>query len=359
MLGDLRSALRNLTRTLVLLLMAAGFGACESEVAAPDDDTFEEGVILVDASSHTAFSHLSLVGAGQLLTLADPGTSTEWHMAFRRFGIRLNGGVAGPGSVAAVSLATNASASADQVTALTPQDGEAAFAAVTEADIATAGPFVEDALVPDPGASWFRFDRQTNSIVANPGAAWKLREGSGRGFGIFRVVGVEMEGQRPVGVTMQFRRQEVGGRLGAPQTLAADLRRGPAFLSLADGSVADPAGCAWDLAVSPELSIQINGLCEAGTFPLEPTDDFAGMRQADDAPDYAGYLSTIGGAFPATVDDASGTFWYNIQQNNRMWPTYNVFLVRVGTSVYKVQIIDYYSATGDSGYPSVRFQRLR
>ena len=314
---------------------------------------------MVDASSPGAFSYLSLTGAGSTIRPADPGTSTDWHMAFRRFSVRLNGGVAGPGSVGAVNLGNNASASAEEITALTPQDGEAAFAAVTEADIPGAGSFVEDALAPDSGASWFRFDRQTNSIVANPGAAWKLREGSGRGYGVFRVVAVAMDGQRPVGVTIQFRRHDPGASLGAPETLDVDLRRGPAFASLSGGAVGNPAGCDWDVGVTPDFVIQLNEACDAGTFPLDPTDDFTALTRADDAPDYAGYLSTIGGAFPAAVDDAGGAFWYNIQENNRMWPTYNVFIVRTADAVYKVQIIDYYNATGDSGYPSVRFQRLR
>ena len=67
----------------------------------------------------------------------------------------------------------------------------------------------------------------------------------------------------------------------------------------------------------------------------------------------------ISGAFPSTVDDASGVFWYNIRENSRMWPTYNVFLVRVDDQVYKVQITNYYDAAGASGHPTVRFLRLR
>ena len=59
------------------------------------------------------------------------------------------------------------------------------------------------------------------------------------------------------------------------------------------------------------------------------------------------------------VDDASGVFWYNIEGNNRLWPTFNVFLVEIGTAVYKVQVTDYYSATGASGFPTVRFEQLR
>lgn len=349
-----RMALRALTIPLTLAAVAA----CESEVAAPPEETFEEGVISIDASSPVSFAYVSLTGGGALRNPADPGGSTSWDMAFRRFSVRLNGGVAGPGSVSAVSLGNNAGLTADEVAALTAQDGEAAFAAVTAADIPAAG-FIEDALAPETGPSWFRFDRQSGSIVANPGAAWKLREGAGRGYGVIRMVDIAMQGERPVGATIQFRRHDPGGSLGAPETLALDLTRGPVYVSLSNGMVRDPAGCDWDVATSPEFTIQVNEACGAGTFPLDATDDFTALARADDAPDYAGFLSTIAGAFPATVGDARGTFWYSIRQNNRMWPTYNVFLVRVAEEVYKVQLFDYYNATGDSGFPSVRFQRLR
>lgn len=345
-------------RALMIPLALVALAACESEVAAPPEETFEEGVLTIDASSPVSFAYVSLTGGGALPSPADPGGSTAWDMAFRRFSVRLNGGVAGPGSVSAVSLGNNAGLTADQVAALTPEDGEAAFAAITAADI-PAGGFVEDALAPETGPSWFRFDRQSGSIVANPGAAWKLREGSGRGYGVIRMVEIAMQGERPVGATIQFRRHDPGGSLGAPESLALDLTRGPVFVSLSNGIVRDPAGCGWDVATSPEFTIQVNEACGAGTFPLDPTDDFTALARADDAPDYAGFLSTIAGAFPATVGDAQGAFWYSIRQNNRMWPTYNVYFVRVGAEVYKVQLFDYYNATGDSGHPSVRFQRLR
>ncbi len=337
------------------LALVAG---CESDTTAPPEG-FEEGEIVIDASSPLGFAYLSLAEAGGVLIPRDPATSPDWHMGFRRFVIRLNGGVAGPGSVSAVNLGNNASASADEIVALTEQDGEAAFEAVTEADIPAPGSFVEDGLAPDPGASWFRFDQVTGTLVANPGAAWMVRESSGRGFAIFRVTNLRMQGQRPVGLVIEYRRHEPNGTLGTSSTIEGDLSRGPVFLSLADGSAASPAGCGWDVSATPDLTIEINADCGAGTFPLDPTRDFTALARADDAPEYGGFLSVIGGAFPATVDDASGVFWYNVRENSRMWPTYNVFLVQVDEQVYKVQITDYYDATGASGHPTVRFLRLR
>ena len=348
---------RRVSVATALSATLAALVACESEITEPLE-VFEEGTIAIDASSPINFAYLNLAD-GALVAPSDPSTDTNWHMGFRRFSIRLNGGVAGPGSTSGFSLENNRDMTAEQVVALTEQDGETAFQAVTEADIPASPSFTEDALAPDPGASWFRFDFQMGSLVADPGAAWKVRESSGRGYAVFRVSMLEMEGQRPVGVTVEFRRHEPNGTLGAAETVAADLRRGPVFLSFADGPAMNPAGCGWDIGVIPDLSIQLNADCGAGTFPLDTTDDFTAIARADDAPDYGGFLSTISGAFPATVDDASGFFWYNIQENSRMWPTYNVFLVQVDRQVYKVQVTNYYDATGNSGRPTLRYQRLR
>lgn len=344
---------------IALLPLLFCLAACESEVAAPEEEEiFEEGEVSLDASSPVDFVYLNLA-EGALVTPADPTASTDWHMAFRRFSVRLNGGVAGPGSVAGYNLENNGGMAAEQVAALTADEGRASFEAVTEADIPAASSFVEDGLAPDPGASWFRFDGQSGTLVANPGAAWKVRESSDRGFALFRVSAIRMQGQRPLGVEIEYRRQDPGGALGASQTAVADLSRGPAFVGFAGADMPRPDSCDWDIGISPEFSILINGACGAGTFPLDATQDFTAQARADDAPDYADFLSVISGAFPPGVDDATGTFWYGIQENNRMWPTYNVFLVAAGPEVYKVQVFDYYNATGTSGFPSVRFQRLR
>ncbi len=343
---------------LVAAAPATVLAACESEIAAPPE-VFEEGVIAVDASSPIGFSYLNLDDGGALVTPSDPSASTDWHMAFRRFSIRLNGGVAGPGSVSGFNSGNNGDLSAEQVAALTERDGEAAFQAVADADVPAATSFAEDGLVPDPGASWFRFDPRVGTVVANPGAAWKVRESSGRGYAAFRVSAIETEGRRPVGVTVEFRRHDPNGTLGAAESVAVDLRSGPAFLSFADGPATNSAGCGWDIGATPDFSIEVNADCGAGTFPLDAAEDFTALTAAGDAPDYAGFLSSIGGVFPATVDDASGFFWYNIRENSRMWPTYNVFLVQAGRRVYKVQIVDYYDATGTSGHPTLRYRRLR
>ncbi|NNM34440.1 MAG: hypothetical protein HKO53_15285 [Gemmatimonadetes bacterium] len=343
--------------SLTLLGAIFATAACEDDATAPSEE-FDEGTVMVDASSPVTSAYVSLADGGSVVTPADPSSSTEWEIALRRFGVRLNGGVAGPGDVAGYGLANNAALTDVQVTALTEADGDAAFAAVTEADIPSASAFEVDGILPDPGASWFRFDGQAGTLVANPSAAWKVQE-SGDGYAVFRVSELVMAGQVPSSITIEHRHQDMGASLGSISSTTLDLSAGPAYAALSDGSLHDVGTCDWDIGVTPELSIEVNDGCGAGTFPLDAAEDFSALTDAGDAPEYGGFLAALSGAFPATVDDASGVFWYNIEGNNRLWPTFNVFLVRTGSAIYKVQVTSYYDATGQSGFPTIRFQQLQ
>lgn len=342
-----------LAATLTGVVLAGA--ACEDEATAPEE-TLVEGQVTLDASSQMAFTYFSLE-SGQTVDVDDPFTDTEWDIAFRRFSAKLNGGVAGAGGVAGYNLANNATLSGDQVVALTAADGDEAFAAVSADDISSAS-FVQDGLVEDPGGSWFRFSPQAGTLVANSGAAWRVREADG-GFALFRVVELQLNGNIPVSATVEFRHQDAGTNLGAADSVTVDYSQGTNSIDFSTGTVVTPSGCNWDVAFTPQFGIEFNAGCDAGSFPLDPSEDFNGLTTADDAPAYAGFLSAISGAIPNSVSGPEGIFWYNIEGNQRLWPTFNVFLVQKGSEVYKVQVTDYYSATGDSGFPTVRYEQLR
>lgn len=347
---------RPLKATALTALLALTAAACESEVSGPDD-MLVEGEITLDASNPATFAYLTFADGGSALTVADPLASTDWHIAFRRFSAKLNGGVAGPGDVAAVNLGNNAEATEEEVVAFTMVDADAAWEAVTVDDIAGVT-FEEDGIVEDMSGPWFVFNPMTQTLAANSGAAWKARDAEGD-YAVFRVVELVMNGNTPESVTVEFRAQADGGTLGDAQTVTVDFSMGPGHIDFSTGAVVAPSGCNWDLSFSPSFMVDFNGDCDAGSFPLDAAEDFAGIASASDAPEYGAFLSVISGAIPSTVDDASGTLWYNIEGNNRMWPTFNVFLVRIGTSVYKVQLLDYYDATGASGHPTLRFEQLQ
>lgn len=347
------------TRTLTLAalpLLALGLSACEDEGTGPEEDLVE-GEVTIDASSNTAFGYFTFADGGSAVSVTDPGSSTDWDIAFRRFAAKLNGGVAGPSTVEGANLANNASATSDDVVAFTTTDADAAWDAVTVDDIAGAT-FLVDGLIEDMTGPWFTFSPIAGTLVANPGAAWKIQEAEG-GYAVFRISDLVMDGQAAETVTVEYRRAEAGGTLGDAATIDVDVTQGPGFVDLSSGATVAPAGCGWDLSIAPSFMIEVNSDCDAGTFPIDPTEDFMAITTGEDAPEYGAFLSAISGAIPGTVDDASGVFWYNIEGNNRMWPTFNVFLIRSGSAVYKVQVTDYYDVGGESGHVSFRFEQLQ
>lgn len=347
---------RTLNRFPIAALAVALLAGCESEVTAPDQQP-SEGSMTIDATSATAFVYVSLEDGGRVVPVADP-SSTEWDIAFRRYMLKVNGGVGGGGSVAAAALGTNVGKSAEEIAALLPADGETAFAAVTDASIAGAT-FREDGLVEDVGGTWFRYDPGAGTLVANPVSAWKIRESDNGGFSVLRVSELQMADSEMQGLTLEYRRQTDGGDLGALTTLAVPVTSGPAYVDLSTGSIVPGTGCDWDLVIHPEIQIELNAGCDSGSFPLNANEDFSTLLRADDAPEYGGFLSVISGAIPNSIDDASGLFWYSIQGNNRLWPTYNIFLIKDGEDVYKLQVTDYYGPTGASGQVTFRFEQLK
>ena len=62
---------------------------------------------------------------------------------------------------------------------------------------------------------------------------------------------------------------------------------------------------------------------------------------------------------PTRSTSHSGVFLYNLAGDNRLSPTFNIFLVKVGSSVYKLQVVSYYSTTGDAGHPTIRYEKIQ
>ena len=346
----------------VLLVLAA----CASETTAPVP---QSGELEIDASSNTAFTYFSFASNG-VVQVTNPTTSTAWDMAFRRYTVRLNGGVAGAGSVTGFNLANNAAATNDEVLAFTPENQKPAFDAVSAADIPSSG-FTSEGLAPDY-TGWFR--PTAAGLLPNPAAVWKLRRASGAGAGAYAVIRVEAivndpslsptDGMR--GITFGYRLQTTPGTLGAAQSVAVDLSTlTEAGVNLASGAVVTPTAgdCSWDVKVTRAYTFEINAGCQAGTFPFDASETFDAVTGADDAPEYGAFVALVSGPIPNSITSHSGVFLYSLAGDNRLSPTFNIFLVKVGTSVYKLQVVSYYSTTGttvgEAGHPTIRYEKIQ
>lgn len=350
---------RFLAPALAALLALA---ACESDTNAPPP---QAGELEINASSDTDFTYFSFAD-DCVVTIADPATSSNWDLAIRRYTVRLNGGVAGPKGVTGLNLENNVGASDAEILAFTAEGEQVAFDAVDASDIPAAG-FTSENLAPDY-TSWFR--PTATGLLANPAAVWKLRRASGAGAGAYAVLRVEsiLNANPPsqtsgmLGITIGYRLQTAPGTLGAAQSVVVDLSTASeAGINLATGAVVAPTAgdCSWDLKVTQAYTLEINSACQAGTFPFDAIETFDAVTRADNAPEYALFLSLISGPIPSTIDSKSGVFLYNLAGDNRLSPIFNTFLVKVGSSVYKLQVTTYYSSTGASGYPTIRYEKIQ
>jgi hypothetical protein len=347
-----------------LALSAAAVAAigCESDSSGPNTPLNVTGTTQVNASSTSQFVYFNL-GTGSVVTVADPATSSDWDLALRRYEVRLNGGAVGPKGVSGFDLANNAGATPQQMLAFTPENQLPAFEAVSTSQIPASASMVTETLTANP-LGWLSFGSQ--GPVANGQAAWKVRRTAGGGFALVRITGLTLSGSSQQdavlsSVTVEFRYQPAGGTLGAKQTVTLDRSAGTGAIDLSTGTAVAASGCNWDLQANADFSITPNTACNVGTAPLDASQSFDAATRADDALAYGAFLAGLSGAVPFTtsLDDPRGPFLYNLAGDNRLTPTYNIYLVKVGNAVYKIQLIGYYSPTGVSGYPTIRYARIQ
>ena len=51
-------------------------------------------------------------------------------------------------------------------------------------------------------------------------------------------------------------------------------------------------------------------------------------------------------------------FRYNLQNDHQVYPTFDVYLIRKGDDVYKVQLTGYYGAAGEARHIGIRWSQL-
>ena len=335
-------------RRLALAALGPALLACgRDEVTAPSEPV--AGAVTVDASA--GWAYLSLA-SGATVAVADPAASTAWDVAFNATNVMLNGGAAGPGGVSGACVCQNAAATDAEVLAMTPASELPDFAAVSAGAIAAAGPFATEALVPAI-AGWHA--GAGAAATANADAAWLVRLHDETSFAALRVVSLQgATAATPGRVTLEYALQPTAAApLGAARTLVVDVpASGGVKVSLADGATTASA-TAWDLRFDGWTLRTNGGVSGPGrtAAAVAPT-PFAQITSAATEP--RAYRT----------DGYAGVFaqhpWYryNLQGDHRVSPTFQVYLLRRGDAVYKVQVTGYYGPAGEVRQIGVRYEQL-
>jgi hypothetical protein len=314
----------------------------------------------IQLNSATAPAYLTLGATAAIATVTDPQASSAWDLAFTPgFEVKVNGGASGPAGVKAYCLCANASLTPAQVEALTAQGGAEAFGAVTVANIPTDASFETDE-ASQAIHGWYDYNPATHAVTPNE-HAWAIRLASTAGaIAKFHVKAIPTPGLSNAGpVTIEWALQN-GGTMGADQTATVDLSSGAKiYVDLTAGTTSTTATAKWDVALQG-YTISVNGGSSGNgnvsALELAPSSSFA---------TYAA-ITSVPGSIPAaaySTDGTGGAFFTNPpyrynSTTHQLWPTYDVYLVKRGTAVYKVQVVTYYRASGAANNVTLRYAKL-
>jgi len=336
--------------------LAPVLAACGSDDATAPIITPTTATIAVDASQ--SFAYITLGETAQQVTVADAASSSAWDLGFFATTVTSNGGSAGPGGVMIHCVCGNASATDAQIQGFTAANQLAAFEAITAAQIPGDGQFSGDSLSPAI-AGWFTGSGA--QVAPNTTRSWILRRGSPTAtLGKLHITSIQNASAQNAGlIGFEYALQSTpGADFAAAVQDTVDVRNGPVYYDLTNRTETTITG-SWDLRF-------------AG-FEIRSNGGVSGSGSVMAVPDNTTPFATIDAAYAATAplvayrrDAYSGVFtsqpWYKYNitgTDNQIWPVFNVYLVKRGSEVYKVQLISYYATDGTSRQVTVRYARLR
>lgn len=333
-------------RALSALLLTGTLAACNTDsVTQPLPPA--AGTFSVDAA--TEWVYVSLADSA-IVRPSSPGESPSWDIAFFATNATLNGGEAGPGGVEAACVCQNATATGDEVLAMTPESELADFEAVTSVPAGLT--WTSDALSPAI-TGWY--SGSGTAAVANPSRTFLVRLADSTAFAKVRVVNLEQPTTTTPGrVTLEYAVQDSPSAALRPvQIRVVEVAATGATLVDLNAGSSVPLASGWDLKFEG-FAIKVNGGMSGpgkGGAALATTSwaETTSAKTADRAYRTDSYAGIFG---------SNRYYRYSIAGDNRISPTFDVYLLRRGSTVYKLQIIGYYSQSGQPRTISFRYAQI-
>lgn len=340
----------SLTCGLAALLLLS---ACTESSTGPSPEPAELLTVTLDGS--TAWAYADLDAATPAITVANPSTNADWDVAVNATSVMLNGGQAGPAGMLGWCLCQNGAATDAQVQAFTPETQLAAFTAVTAAS-APADPAAwrADSLA-SAISGWWTYNPTTHVVSADPSKTFLVRTAEGAAFAKVHVTALADATQAHAGkVSLEFAVQpSATAPLGAKKQVTVDASGGRVYFDLVNGAVSTAAD--WDLALEG-YDIRVNGGASGGgqAGAVVSSDPFDSITNAAAPPASVFKGDSYGGIFKTKP-------WYRYNltgSDHQIWPTFDVYLLRRGSTLYKVQVTSYYGSAGEPRRITLRYARL-
>jgi hypothetical protein len=336
-------------RALLAASLAAGLAACNSDdvTAAPPAAA---GTFTVDA--RTGFVYVDLDDSTTLVPTPTATESPLWDVAFFATNVTLNGGQAGPGGVTGYCVCQNTKTNPSNAAwlAQSAESEKADFDTLTR--VPAGATFTADVLTPAL-TGWTAGVGAAATAVTD--AVWFVRLSDSTGVAKVRVTGLQSPTASSAGrVSLEYAIATNGSAtFGTPRTVTLDLTTGAKSLDFQTGQVtSDPA--TWDLRLdgfTARVNGGVSGPGKGGAARLTGTSFTDAAPTATSA--NALRIDSYGGVFATTP-----FYKYNLGGDNRITPTYDVYLIKRGSAVYKLQVTGYYSPTGVARWVTFRYAQI-
>lgn len=367
-----------LMTALASSIILTGCGSDDSDSSSnsntPDNSAKSWQSLQVNAADYVAWRYVSLTD-GKVLELDDAAaaTSTDWHLAFRRTSIKLNGGVSGSGKVAgALADAQTEFYSEDEPSAsvFTNASADAEAAALDVAYDVSTLTFAKDTYK-HAFDDFYSYNFQTHQISAKTDTFWMLRHADGKTYSKLTIDALSYGN-----VTLNYVTQaaETSQFTDTQQTLTAAFAEGQTRLCL-DLDTKAAVDCtssadSWELMYEVNTAQRItrmwtNGGVEGsgnagvfGNLDIANKDSYTSATNSNGR-DISRHYSTDSSS---SVFTEHGWYAYNLSGQHKLWPNFRTYLIDLdnddsSSAQYTVQVVDYYSL-GASGSPEIRFQKL-
>lgn len=347
-------SLRTFRRAAGCVALSSLAVACSDSDPAVPTEPEGPGYDSLTVNAAAGWTYVTLGDPAQLVTPGDPATSSSWDLGLYATSVSLNGGAAGPGEVLGYCLCQNGPAGDEAVKTMTAESELSSFTSVTTADIPADSLWMSDdlsAAIQD----WYAYDPQTHQIAPSE-KVWVMRMASGSAFAKMHVTGIAGGSQAAPGtVTVEWALQPAAGApFEATQSLDVDLSPGAVYVDLDAGTTVESTSPDWDLWFEGwdiRVNGGVSGSGQAGA--LTTSEAFEEVGDASEPPPSLFRGDAFGGVFAS-----SPWYRYNLDGQHQIWPTFDVYLVKRGSTVYKVQLVSYYGEAGDSRQITFRYSPL-
>lgn len=372
--------------TVALSAMLVGCGGSSNGASNNGGGLVDYNERQLDATHNTEYVYLNLDN-DEVLSLSESQAqgSEDWHIAFRRFAVKFNGGASGPAKVVSaigaaqedfygansepvVSVFSNALPE-NQLNVFAQQFAEPAAWVSDRVVTLLSGPSNID-------GGWYQYNPQGGVMTANSDNGWLIRSGEGNSYARFRAEEIDFPTRTGEGVkSFEFSfsvQVENSDQFTDSATFTGSIPASGGELCFdfdADAKVAC-TGSAWDIKLAVagrDFYMRSNGGVsgEGEGAVLGPFEwsDLSTWTSATIEPAGTSVASRYQEDVSSGIFDQYDWYAYDLMGMHRLWPNYRVYLVDTDSTDidaprYAVQITGYYDATGAGGHPRVRWRRI-